>query len=122
MKPKNVKKFANLKFRPQLFDIEKLQANISNNFEYFNSQSSSASTELLKCLQKLSLTLEKSSQIYSEVESAAQMSDYDENSIGNGYWSFLHNFVSAEKQINKICKQMTKCRDKIFFNRKHYCK
>ena len=118
MKSKIEDKFARLKFIPPTFDVEHLQTNVFDNYNYFCTHKNPESSQLASALQKLNVNLEKLSVLKVILENHAREFDYDENTPGNGFWSYIHNFGCAVKNVRKICKQLTKNRDKMLFKKK----
>ncbi|KAL7041373.1 hypothetical protein ACKWTF_000748 [Chironomus riparius] len=118
MKSKIEDKFARLKFVPPTFEVEHLQTNVFDNYNYFCTHKNPESSQLASALQKLNVNLEKLSVLKVILESRAREFDYDENTPGNGFWSYIHNFGCAVKIVRKICNQLTKNRDKMLFNKK----
>jgi hypothetical protein len=120
MKAELEQKFSRLRFTVPAFEIEHLRANVLDNYNYFCNQKSSESLQLSSVLQKLNKNLEKVSDLKTNLQNAAQQCDYDENTPGNGFWSYFHNFSCALKNVRKVCMQLTKNRDKMLFNKKFY--
>jgi hypothetical protein len=122
MKSKELSRFEKLKFGTHSIEVDRLMLNVLDNYDYFNLQKSAESSQLSNNLFKLNSNLEKLSKIQKNLEKAARESDFDENSPGNGYWSYIHNFNCAISVVQKTCEQLTKNREKILFNRKFYIK
>jgi hypothetical protein len=122
MKSKLEHKFDRLKFIPPTFDVEHLQSNIFDNYNYFSNHKNPESSQLSSALQKLNVNLEKLSELKAILESHARECDYDENTPGNGFWSYIHNFGCVVKNVRKICHELTKNREKMLFNKKSYSK
>jgi hypothetical protein len=122
MKSKELNKFAKLKFGSHSIEVDRLMLNVLENIDYFRVQKSAEASELSKGLLQLNYHLEQLSKISSTLEKAAHDCDFDENSPGNGYWSHIHSFNCAIRVVTKTCKQLTKNREKILFNRKFYIK
>lgn len=120
MKTKKENKYASIKFHPPTIETAHLRANVLDNLNYFQTFKDSELLALASILQKLNIHLEKISDILPILENSARNSDYDENVPGNGFWSYLHMFNCALKNVRKICKQLTKNRTKLLFNRKCY--
>jgi len=122
MKSKIEYKFARLKFVPPTFEVEHLRANVLDNYNYFCSHKNPESSQLSSALQKMTVNLEKLSDLKTILESRAREYDYDENTPGNGFWSYIHNFGCVVKNVRKTCKQLTKNREKMLFSKKSYSK
>ncbi|KAG5674631.1 hypothetical protein PVAND_004585 [Polypedilum vanderplanki] len=120
MKSKELKKFANLKFSSHSIEVDQLILSVLDSIEFFKTQKDSS--QLSNGLQQFNLHLEKLSKIANTLENAARECDYDINSPGNGYWSYIHSFNCAIKIMQNTFKQMTKNREKILFNKKFYIK
>lgn len=118
-----IKTFAKLKFIPQSNEqLEYLRENVYHNIEYFKAQKNTESTQLVENLEQLEINLENTVKILKNLEIAAQECDYDANTPGNGFWSYVHNLNCATKSANKVCRQLTKNREKLLFNKKFYIK
>ena len=105
-----------LKFIGRSVDTKELNDQISENLKLFNN------TEFYPLLEKIYWQVECSEKISVELEVAAHENDFDKNTAGNGYWSFILNYNAAIKKVSKICKQLTRNRDKLLFNKKFYVK
>lgn len=109
-------KLGALKFVGKSVDIKELSEHISDNLKLFKE------TEFFTLLEKIYWQVESCAKLSVELEIAAHENDFDKNAAGNGYWSFIHNYNAAIKIVSKICKQLTKNRDKLLFNKKFYVK
>lgn len=109
-------KLSALKFVPKPIDFKEIQETIGENLAIFKD------SEIFLVLEKIYYVVDSSEKLSSELESAAREYDFDENTHGNGYWSLNFNLNAALKNVLKICKQMTKKRDKLLFNKKNYVK
>lgn len=115
-------KFERIKFSVPNLNIEHSQRKVLENYNYFSVQKNLESCQISSVLNKLNLNLEKISENKSKTESLARHYDYDENTPGNGFWTILHNLCCAVENVEKICAELTKTREKILFNKKSYWK
>lgn len=109
-------KLSALKFIPKPIDSKDVNEKIEENLKIFKG------SELYSTLEKIYYEVEKSGKISCDLEGAARENDYDEHTYGNGYWSLICNQTAALKNVLKICKQLSKKRDKILFKKKVYIK
>jgi hypothetical protein len=109
-------KLSALKFVPNQIDFKEVNENIEENLKIFKN------CELFSIIEKIYYVVNNSEKLSGELENAAHENDFDENTHGNGYWSLICNLSAALKNVLKICKQMTKKRDKLLFNKKVYVK
>lgn len=93
---------------------------IINSVEHFDK--TQKFTELAKKLQDLKKSLEKCDEKIVEIESFAGDYDFDHDTPGNGYRSFVDVFNSAIKKTLKLCEQLITNRGKILFRADYYAK
>lgn len=93
---------------------------IDNSIEFFDVHTK---CHVLKTnLQNLKTNVENCEKIVVEIESFASDYDFDNETPGNGYRSFIDVFKSAVKKTTKICNQLIKNREKILFREIYYTK
>lgn len=112
-----IDKLSALKFVGKSLDTKELSELLSNSLGIFKKD-----LEFYQSLEKIYWLVENSTKLSVELEIAARENDFDENTMGNGYWSFIHSYSAIEEKVLKICKQLTKNRDKFLFKKKFYVK
>lgn len=93
---------------------------VDNSIEFFDAHSN---CDTLKSkLQSLKANVEKCDKIIVQIECFASDYDFDNETPGNGYRSFVDIFSSAITKTTKICQQLIKNREKILFSEIYYTK
>lgn len=87
---------------------------IDNNINYFDNSEKFRTLFLSLC--QLKLVIEKCVKAMEKIREFASEYDFDDDSPGNGYRSFINISDSAFKQALKICKGMIRNRKKLLFN------
>lgn len=111
-----IDKLSALKFVAKSLDTQELSQRISENLTLFKG------SDFYQLLEKIYWQVENSTKLSAELEIAAYENDFDNNTIGNGYWSFIHSYNAVESNVLKICKQLSKNREKFLFKKKFYVK
>ncbi|CAG9797696.1 unnamed protein product [Chironomus riparius] len=93
-----------------------------NNIEHYTTDKSFAGTRLCFNFEKLKDYLDKSVPVIKEIEEFAPYYDYDENTPGNGYRSFVFIFECALKYSMKTCQYITENRASLLFRKNLYLK
>ena len=102
--------------------IEDLIKMSMSNVEFYSDDQSSVGLKLHGIFTKLIEELEKSIPVIKEIESFAGVYDFDENTPGNGYRSFVFIFDAAVKHTEKICIYITENRGSLLFRKSVYMK
>jgi hormone-sensitive lipase len=89
----------------------------NNNREYFNKDKSENGIKFHLSSSKIAVLLEKYSPLVKEIQSFAGDYDFDENTPGNGYRSFLFIFNAAIKYTENACKYIVENRGKFLFRK-----
>lgn len=93
-----------------------------SNVEFYSDDQSSMGLKLNGIFTKLIEKLEKSVPVIKEIESFAGLYDFDENTPGNGYRSFVFIFDAAVKHTEKIAVYITENRGSLMFRKSVYMK
>ena len=93
-----------------------------NNVEHYTTDKSFAGTRLCFNFEKMKDYLDKSVPVIKEIEEFAPYYDYDENTPGNGYRSFVFIFECALKYAMKTCQYITENRASLLFRKNLYLK
>lgn len=94
----------------------------NNNIEHYTTDKSFAGSKMCWNFEKMKNYLEKSVPVLKEIESFAHYYDYDENTPGNGYRSFIFIFECAFKYSMKTCQYITEYRATLLFRKNLYLK
>lgn len=97
---------------------ENLIKTIDNNIEFFVKENKSLSANL----NQFKIVVEKCAKAVDEIGTFAKNYDFDEQTAGNGYRSFLDISSSAVKKSAKVCSQLIRARRSIFFRADNYAK
>lgn len=89
----------------------------NNNREYFSKDKSENGIKLHASLSKIVELLGKFPPLAKEIQSFAGDYDFDENTPGNGYRSFLFIFNAAIKYTENACKYIAENRGKFLFRK-----
>lgn len=90
--------------------------------EYFSSHQDENSVRIKAALLVILDHLEQLQPLYREIAELAPQFDYDENTPGNGYRSFLMLVDKCIVHTNAICQQMYRQKDHVFFAKGHHMK
>lgn len=93
---------------------------IDENFEHF--YEAKKFNALKFKLKKLKKSLENCDEKIVEIESFASDYDFDHETPGNGYRSYVDVYNSAIKKSLKLCEQLITSREKILFRADYYAK
>lgn len=93
-----------------------------SNLEYYKKDKSFAGSKIHSNFEKFKKLLESSIPVIKEIESFSHLYDYDENTPGNGYRSFVYIFECALKYSKKIFDYITEHRASLLFRKNLYLK
>lgn len=94
----------------------------SDNLEFFGDSVPARDFKFSLNFQNLLENIKKLEPVIRRIEKFAADYDFDENTRGNGYHSFVYVYNSAVRRLLKICKNVKINRGKIFFNKTCYKK
>lgn len=100
--------------------VDELIQTIDNNVGYFDKEQKSQ--KLIDSLRRLKLTLKKCSKSVDEIENFAHEYDFDEETPGNGFRSFVEIFDSAVQRALKLGRKLIIAREGTFFRADKYSK
>lgn len=110
-------------FEPERFLIwEALKSIISNNIEFFKNDDSINGLKLHGALLGIIDNLDEARPLMVEIGKFCSLYDYDEQTPGNGYRSFLKVCDCAIKHTMKIVKYVTENRSRLLFRKNAYTK
>ena len=95
-----------------------LLSSIDNNHNYLNQTKSHES--LNKILSELRKVIEESYEKIEVLKSFAGQYDFDADTPGNGYRSFIDLWMVVIQNLTEICKLLEYSRKSFFFNSKYY--
>lgn len=101
---------------------EALKSNICNNIDYFATDESTNGLKLHGAFLGIIDQLEEARPLIGVIESFYKDFDYDENTPGNGYRSFIKVFDAAINHTSKIVKHVTENRASLLFRKNNYTK
>lgn len=91
--------------------------------DYFSNDNSGVGrSDLNVVFQKLIDRVESSVITVKQVESFAGLYDYDDQTPGNGYWSFVYIYEAALIHTYRVCMDIINKRNSWFFRRNVYVK
>lgn len=93
-----------------------------SNVEFYKSDRSFVGLKMHASFAKAIEFLEKSVMVTKKIENFAADYDFDGDTPGNGYRSFIHIFTAAVKHTEKICKYVTENRGYLLFRKSVYMK
>lgn len=93
-----------------------------SNVEFYKLDQSSLGIKLHTIFTNIIELLERSQPVISVIGSFAGAYDFDENTRGNGYRSFLYIFDCAAKHAEKICRYISENRGNLLFRKGLYMK
>lgn len=99
--------------------IELIQL-IDNSLAYFDNERKSP--KLILNLRRFKFTVEKCLKFVEEIEKFAHEYDFDEETCGNGFRSFIDIFDAAVQRALRICRKLIISRKKIIFRADQYNK
>lgn len=100
--------------------VDELMRSIDNNIEHF--EKINKHEKLKSILLELKYSVEKCALTVAEIENFAPEYDFDEDTSGNGYRSFVNMFDSAVRKSAKVCRKLITKRGKILFRADNYVK
>lgn len=93
-----------------------------SNVDFYRHDKSYVGVKIHASFQKLVDILEKSQPVLSEIESFAGRYDFDTETPGNGYRSFVFIFDAGLQHTVKICRYITDNRGNLLFRKSLYMK
>lgn len=102
--------------------MDELKTIALKNEEFYKSDSSGNGTKLFECFTSIVQVLMSSRNSVEVVESFAGDYDFDENTPGNGYWSFLNIYFSALTGALKTANYIFDNRNSLLFRKSYYLK
>lgn len=93
-----------------------------SNAEFYKNDKSFVGVKLHAGFTKTIVFLQKSTPVIKEIESFAAEYDFDVNTPGNGYRSFVFIWNSAVQYTEKICKYISQNRGNLLFRKSVYMK
>lgn len=115
------RKFDDIKMSaPEYAMYEVLKDLCLNNSQYFQSHDSETGLRLHGAFLALIDHVESVKPIVDYVRKAAPSYDFDENTPGNGYASFVSVVDACIRHGVKLCKQVCINRDSFFFRASYY--
>lgn len=99
---------------------EALKSIICNNIDYYKCDQSTNGLLLHGALLGIIDQIDEARPLYQRMQTFCGDFDFDENTHGNGYRSFLKIFDSAINHTFKILKYVTENRSALFFRKNAY--
>lgn len=93
-----------------------------SNAEFYEHDQSSIGVKLHAIFANIIELLEKSMPVIHTIESFAGIYDFDENTPGSGYRSFVYIFHCAAIHSEKICRYISENRGNLLFRKSLYMK
>lgn len=90
--------------------------------EHFMSDQNESSVRIKAALQLILEQLDELQPLYNEISKCAPHFDFDEETPGNGYRSFLSMVDKCILHSEQICRQMYNQKDSMFPRKSHYMK
>lgn len=100
--------------------VDELIKAIDNSIEHFDKTNKCHTLNSNLC--NIKITIEKCAASVDEIRKFAHEYDFDEDTSGNGYHSFVDIFDSAIRKTKQICKRLIKNREKILFRADNYAR
>lgn len=97
--------------------IDSLQKMCELNIEYYRNDTSTSGSRLLSILNGIKENLENARPIVKQVDDFAHEYDYDINTPGNGYRSFIVIYKQAVKHSFKIAKYINDNKNSLLFRK-----
>lgn len=104
----------------KVLNSNQLIALIENNIEHFDK--TKRSENLSTKLHEFQESVLKCSTLINQINAFASDYDFDEETPGNGYRSFVDIFDSAVNETIKICSVLIRNREKLLFRPDNYAK
>jgi hormone-sensitive lipase len=102
--------------------IDDLIRECVSNAAFYDTDKSFVGTKMHASFLKATKYLEKLVPVTKTVEEFATIYDFDENTPGNGYRSFVYIFNSAVEHASKISKYIINNRGNLLFRKSNYMK
>lgn len=93
-----------------------------SNVEFYKLDQSSIGVKLHMIFSNIIELIEKSLPVINVIERLAGVYDFDENTRGNGYRSFVYIFDCAAIHTEKICRYIADNRGNLLFRKSLYMK
>lgn len=100
--------------------VHELIQSIDNSVRYFDNENKSQ--QLIVNLRRLKASVERCLKFIEKIDNFAHEYDFDKETVGNGYRSFVDIFDSAVERALKIGKKLIVDREKYFFRASSYSK
>lgn len=100
--------------------VDMLLKQLDNNIEFFDKNAKYPTLSL--GLRNLKNFVTKCARSVEEIKIFATEYDFNDETSGNGYHSFVDIFDSAVKKTTKVCQQLISSREKILFRADNYAK
>lgn len=100
--------------------VFELIQSIDNSVRYFDKETKSQ--QLIVNLRRLEASVERCFKFIEEIDNFAHEYDFDKETIGNGYRSFVDIFDSAVQRALEVGKKLIVDREKFFFRAGGYSK
>ena len=101
---------------------EALKSIICNNIDYYKSDESTNGMKIHGAFLGIIDNLDEARPLVTEIEEFCELYDFDENTPGNGYRSFIKVFDCAINHTFKIVKYVTESRSSLLFRKNTYTK
>lgn len=101
---------------------EALKSIICNNIDYYAKDESTNGLKLHAAFLGIIDQLEEARPLLDTIQLFCKDFDYDENTPGNGYRSFIKVFDAAINHTSKIVKHVTENRASLLFRKNNYTK
>lgn len=110
------------KTSPKFIVWEALKSVIHNNIDYYKTDESTNGLKLHGAFLGIIDHLDEAQPLIQEIEILCKLYDFDENTPGNGYRSFVKVFDCAINHTLKIVKYVTESRASLLFRKSTYTK
>lgn len=108
---------------PEQFLVwEALKSIIVNNIDYYSTDDSTNGLKLHGALLGIIDQIEEAQPLIQEIELFCKAYDFDENTPGNGYRSFIKIFDCAFNHTQKLVKYVAENRSSLLFRKTNYTK
>lgn len=101
---------------------EALKTLIENNINYFASDDSTNGLKISAAFVGIIDHLQEAQPLLEEIELFCKLYDFDENTPGNGYRSFIKVFDSAINHTSTLVKYVMQNRSSLLFRKTNYTK
>lgn len=102
--------------------VQELSNMCVSNSDYFQNDNTLIGSRLLTSFNGLKENLEKSVMLIEMIGNFSHEYDFDENTKGNGYESFVHIYHAAVNYSMRIAKYITDNRGRLLFRKNLYLK